>query len=284
VIWLVARHYHRTRDLDLLRELYKKLVIQPAEFLLRHRDEDTGLPLPSFDMWEERQGVFTFTCASVYAGLKAAAELANLFNEQERRAKYEKAAAEIREAMRRHLWIETEGRFARGLVLQDDGTLLIDPTVDSSAFAAFYLGVFPATSAMVTGTMKAVREKLWVHTETGGVARYENDGYHRISEETARIPGNPWILCTLWLAEHVIASATEASELQGALDLVRWARAKATQSLVLPEQVHPYDGTPLSVAPLTWSHAQVVSVVHAYLDKLRELRAAGAVDNPVSDT
>lgn len=284
VIWLVARHYDRTRDLDLLRELYKKLVIQPAEFLLRYRDDATGLPLPSFDIWEERQGVFTFTCASVYAGLKAAADLANLFNEQERSAKYEKAAAEIREAMRRHLWLESEGRFARGRVLQDDGTLAIDATVDASAFAVFYLGAFPAASAMVTGTMQAVREKLWVHTETGGVARYENDGYHRISEETERIPGNPWILCTLWVAEHIIASATEAGELQGALDLVRWARAKATQSLVLPEQMHPYDGTPLSVAPLTWSHAQVVSVVHGYLDKLRELRAAGAVDNPSSNT
>jgi GH15 family glucan-1,4-alpha-glucosidase len=73
----------------------------------------------------------------------------------------------------------------------------------------------------------------------------------------------------------VIARARSVAELQSALDLVRWARAKAPASLVLPEQIHPYDGSPQSVAPLTWSHAQVVSVVRGYLDALRHLRASG---------
>ncbi|HUP59110.1 MAG TPA: glycoside hydrolase family 15 protein [Thermoanaerobaculia bacterium] len=268
VIWLLARHYARTRDLDLLRAVYPRLVASAADFLVRYRDEATGLPLPSFDCWEERQGTFTFTCATVWAGLQAAAELANLFNDQERRAAYTKAAAQLRDAMKKHLWLEDESRFARGL--HADGTL--DRTLDSSAFATFHLGVFSPSSAVVEGTMRAIRERLWVQTETGGVARYENDPYHRISGEPSRVPGNPWILCTLWLAEHTIAAATSVAELQPALDLVRWARAKATPSLILPEQIDPYDGQPLSVAPLTWSHAQVVSVVHAYLDALRRLR------------
>jgi GH15 family glucan-1,4-alpha-glucosidase len=271
VIWLVARHWERTRDLELLRRVYKRLVINAADFLVRLRDPATGLPLPTYDLWEERQGVFTFTCAAVWAGLTAAAELANLFNEQDRRATYQKAAAELRDGMTKHLWMETEGRFARGLLLQDE-KLVLDPTVDASLFAVFHLGVFSASTAMVEGTMKAIREKLWVHTDEGGVARYENDAYHRISDERERVPGNPWIICTLWLAEHVIAKAATAEGLQRALDLVRWARAKATQSMILPEQIDPYDGEPLSVAPLTWSHAQVISIVHGYLDALRRLR------------
>jgi GH15 family glucan-1,4-alpha-glucosidase len=271
VVWLLARHYERTRDLELLRAVYPRLVVSAADFMARHRYSDTGLPLPTYDLWEERLGTFTFTSAAVWAGLTAAAELANLFNDQERRAGWQKAAAEIREGMKKHLWIEEEGRFARGLVARNGATEL-DPSVDASTFAVFYLGVFPPPSAMVEGTMRAVREKLWVRTETGGVARYENDGYHRISEETGRVPGNPWILCTLWLSEHVIAKATNVEGLQRALDLVRWARAKATPSMILPEQVDPYSGEPLSVAPLTWSHAQVISVVHAYLDALHRLR------------
>jgi hypothetical protein len=36
--------------------------------------------------------------------------------------------------------------------------------------------------------------------------------------------------------------------------------------------VHPITGAPLSVAPFTWSHAQVISVVRGYLDSLRNLR------------
>lgn len=273
VMWLVARHYERTRDLELTRAIYRRLVAQPAEFLLRFRDPESSLPLPSFDLWEERQGVFTFTCAAVHAGLVAAAELANVFNEQERRTRWLDAAAELREAMVRYLWLEEEGRFARGLVLEGDA-LVLDRTVDASAFAAFHLGVFSPSSAMVESTMAAIRERLAVHTDVGGIARYEHDTGHKIAADAARVPGNPWILATLWLAEHDVARARSVEELQSALDHVRWARSKASASLVLPEQVDPYDGQPLSVAPLTWSHAQVVSVVRGYLDGMKKLRRA----------
>ena len=275
VIWLINRHYQRTRDLELLRAVYDKLVVRTAGFLMRHRDPETHLPLPSFDMWEERQGVFTFTCSAVYAGLQAAAEIANLFNDQERRAAFATAAAQVKDAMVRHLWIEEEARFARGLVLRDD-ELVLDKTVDASTFAVFHLGVFAPTTAFVSGTMEAIRERLWVATEVGGIARYEDDGYHRISEETQRVPGNPWLICTLWLAEHAVARAGNIAELQSALDLVRWARSKASPSLVLPEQIDPYDGQALSVAPLTWSHAQVVSVVRAYVDAARIFRMSSS--------
>jgi len=271
VIWLLARHYTRTRDLELLRAVYPKLVVAAADFLVRHRDSGSGLPLPSFDLWEERHGVFTFTCAAVAAGLNAAAELGNLVNDQERRARYAQAATEVRDAMRKALWMEEEGRFARGLVTRGDA-LELDATVDASSFGTFFLGVFPAESAVVEGTMRAIRERLWVRTETGGVARYENDAYHRISEEAQRVPGNPWILCTLWLAEHDIAHANDVDALQSALDHVRWACAKATQSMILPEQIDPYGGQALSVAPLTWSHAQVVSIVHGVLEARQRLR------------
>ncbi|HKR63546.1 MAG TPA: glycoside hydrolase family 15 protein [Thermoanaerobaculia bacterium] len=271
VIWLVSRHYERTRDLELLRSVYPRLVVSAADFLVRYRDAETQLPLPSYDLWEERQGTFTFTCAAVYAGLHAAADLANLFNDQERRAVYADAATALRESMKKRLWNEEHGRFARGLVLHND-ELQLDTTIDASAFATFYLGLFSASAATVEATMRAMRETLTVQTDVGGIARYENDAYHRISGDARRVPGNPWILCTLWLAEHAIATATTRDALQSALDCVRWARAHATPSMILPEQVDPYDGQPISVAPLTWSHAQVISVVHGYLDALRALR------------
>jgi GH15 family glucan-1,4-alpha-glucosidase len=282
VVWLLARHYDRNRDLDFVRSVYKRLVLQPAEFMIAYRDPETALPLPSFDMWEERRGVFTFTCAAVCAAMTAAAELTSLFNEQERRARYLSVAAEIRDAMVRHLWIDDPGRFARGFVHQD-GNLQLDRTIDASAFATFYLGVFAAESAMVEGTMRAVREKLWVQTEVGGLARYENDAYQRVKEGGTSATGNPWLICTLWLAEHAIARATSVAELQSALDLVRWARSKARPSLVLPEQIHPITGAPLSVSPFTWSHAQVVSVVRGYLESLRVMRRNGTENSTRAD-
>jgi glucoamylase len=273
VIWLVARHYERTRDLDLVRAIYRKLVVQPAEFLFSYRDPQTRLPRPSLDIWEERRGVFTFTCAAVIAGLEAAASLANLFNDAERRQRYEAAANEVRDAMVRHLWMDGEKRFARGLLEEADGFAL-DRTIDASTFGLFYLGVLSPASAMVTGTMRAITRELHVETEIGGYARYAGDAYHRISEETARVPGNPWILCTLWMAEYALAVTRRSDDLQTGLDTLLWVRSKALPSLMLPEQIQPYDGSPLSVAPLTWSHAQLVSCVRAYLAALARIRAA----------
>ena len=183
-----------------------------------------------------------------------------------------------------------EGRFARGLVVRD-GDLQLDRTIDASAFATFYLGVFAAESAMVEGTMRAIRDKLWIQTEVGGVARYENDAYQRAADVGNNVSGNPWLICTLWLAEHAIARATSVAELQSALDLLRWTRSKARPSLMLPEQIHPLSGVPLSVAPFSWSHAQVVSVVRGYVESLRVLRHASEeksaekpVDKPKSFT
>lgn len=110
----------------------------------------------------------------------------------------------MRDAIVKHLWIDEEKRFARGLVSQGE-TVELDPTVDASTFGTFFLGVFSPTSALVEGTMRAIRERLRVDTEVGGIARYEADPYHRISEETARVPGNPWIVCSLWVAEYSLA-------------------------------------------------------------------------------
>jgi GH15 family glucan-1,4-alpha-glucosidase len=44
----------------------------------------------------------------------------------------------------------------------------------------------------------------------------------------------------------------------------------------LPEQLNPLDGSPLSVAPLTWSHATYVSVVCKYLRRRGQLASAAA--------
>ena len=47
---------------------------------------------------------------------------------------------------------------------------------------------------------------------------------------------------------------------------------------VLAEQLHPYNGDPMSVSPLTWSHATVVMTVREYLAKMDELCEAAAKD------
>jgi GH15 family glucan-1,4-alpha-glucosidase len=271
VIWALWRHFQRYRDVEDIQSLYGRLVKKAATFMMRYRDPHTKLPLPSYDLWEERRGVMTFTCASVIGGLHAAAEFAYIFGETALASQYEQAAQEIRQGMDQHLWRPELGRFARMVQFAPDGQVTVDATIDASLYGAFAFGAYPADDPRVEATMKAVRERLWCQTDIGGLARYENDYYHQVSQDVGKVAGNPWFICTLWMAQYEIARARSAAELDRALPYLAWVEKRSRPSGVLAEQVHPYSGLPLSVAPLTWSHATVVSVVQEYLDKAEAL-------------
>jgi GH15 family glucan-1,4-alpha-glucosidase len=62
-------------------------------------------------------------------------------------------------------------------------------------------------------------------------------------------------------------------DLQRPRALLEWCRTKALPSGVLAEQVHPYTGEPLSVSPLTWSHAAFVSAVQHYARASARIRS-----------
>jgi GH15 family glucan-1,4-alpha-glucosidase len=62
------------------------------------------------------------------------------------------------------------------------------------------------------------------------MARYENDYYHQVSHDIARVPGNPWFSCTLWLANWYTARATSVAELERACQILEWVAAHALPS------------------------------------------------------
>ncbi|HEY8559325.1 MAG TPA: glycoside hydrolase family 15 protein [Pyrinomonadaceae bacterium] len=268
VVWALWQHYDKYRDIEFAHLLYRKLVTKCADFMVEFRHEETGLPAPSWNLWEDRRGIHTFTCASVVGGLRAAANFARLFAETERAETYERAAAEITEAMRGHLYSRKLGRFIRALQFHGDEHYEADTTIDASLFGAFYLGAFPADDAMVRTTMRAIEKNLWIPTEIGGVMRFENDSYMRFSGDA---PSNAWFICTLWLADYRIAVAKKKEDLKGALEILEWTCKRALPSGVLAEQVDPLTGEHASVSPLTWSHSTFVATVVNYLRKLREL-------------
>ena len=81
--------------------------------------------------------------------------------------------------------------------------------------------------------------------------------------------GNPWFICTLWLAEYYLARAATADELAPAIQLLEWVADNALPSGVLAEQLDPVTGGPVSVSPLTWSHSTFVAAALEYNAKLR---------------
>jgi GH15 family glucan-1,4-alpha-glucosidase len=281
VLWALWRHFRRFRDVEFVKTHYRGLIIRAAEWMVRYRDELSGLPLPSWDLWEERRGVHAWTVGATWAGLEAAANFAEVFGETDLAAKYRRAAGEIKDGVEEHLWSDELGRYLRMINRGADGAWQPDITLDASLFGLWYFGMFEPDEPRVVATMEALRDRLWVKTDVGGVARYEDDYYHQVSDDVENVPGNPWFICTLWLAQWAIASARTPEDIRPALDLLDWVADHDLRSGVMAEQVHPYTNEPLSVSPLTWSHATLVMTVQEYLSRRAHLNRCPECGQPI---
>jgi glucoamylase len=268
VLWALWQSFAGHHDLECVKEMYYPLIVRIADFLDTYR-LDNGLPQPSYDLWEERFGIHTFTTGAVYGGLVAAANFAESFGEPALAARYKKAADSVREAAQQALYSGEAKRFARSLD-PDNGHL--DLTVDASLFGVYAFGLLPPEHPMVVSTMKAVEERLAIRTDVGGIARYERDGFCRVTEDFKRVPGNPWIVCTLWLAQYKIAMAETPEQLEPAAKILCWVAKHARPTGALPEQLHPFEERAVSVSPLAWSHAEFIITAADYAAKLSALR------------
>jgi GH15 family glucan-1,4-alpha-glucosidase len=279
VVYSLWQHYRLFREVEFVNPLYRPLVKAAAEWMVAYREPHTKLPKPSWDLWEERHGIHAYTVAAVYAGLMAASHFTAAFGEAEFAVRFQQAAEEIKAAARKYLWNDQAGRFVRTLHVNPDGTMHQDMTLDASIAGLYQFGMFDATSEEIRKTMQAVADRLIVKTSVSGVARYENDYYHQVSQDIANVPGNPWFICACWLAEYHIAQATTVDELHDALYWLNWVQQHALPSGVLAEQVNPYTDEPLSVSPLTWSHAEYAGAVRWYVGKY--LHLTGQSSTPV---
>jgi GH15 family glucan-1,4-alpha-glucosidase len=267
VLYALWKHFQKFRDIEFIESVYPNLVLRSTDFLLKFIDPKTSLPRPSFDLWEEKYGVFTWTAGTVYAGLRAAAKFAGVFYDRERHDILCQASRNLKEAMYKNLYDPELQRFINAIY--PDGSR--DTKVDSSTSAAFIYGGFDASEKEVEETMSSIFDKLWIGKGVGGLARYENDDYQRVSKD---VTGNPWFISTLWLARWHIAKARSMLQLKEGLELISWAASYSLPSGVMAEQIHPFSGKPISVSPLVWSHAEFVITVCEYMEKQQEISNA----------
>jgi GH15 family glucan-1,4-alpha-glucosidase len=181
----------------------------------------------------------------------------------------------------KYLYDNKLDRFLKMIIPDGNGNFQRDETVDSSVYGVFEFGVLPADDSRVEKTMKTVESVLWVKTKVGGMARYQGDYYQRIAEDFKKVPGNPWPICTLWLAKWYINKAKSLEDMEKAKPLLKWVIDHALPTGILPEQIHPYTNEPLSVSPLTWSHSAFVLTVIEYLNKLNELEVCKTCGLPL---
>lgn len=223
-------------------EEHRRIVVdRPLEFFLEHRDE-TGLPKPSFDLWEERFGVHVYTVAMV---IRALEDGSNITGD----SRFQEAADRMRDAFLQRFWLADLKHFMRRI----DENGADDHTVDASSLFVGLAGVLPIDDDRVRANADSVLRKLWVNTSIGGIARYEDDYYFR---QNTLYPGNPWIICTLWMGQHKAL----AGDLEAAKEFLAWSERTAAPSGILSEQLHPETGAFLSVSPLTWSHAEAAKI------------------------
>jgi GH15 family glucan-1,4-alpha-glucosidase len=265
-------HFEQFHDFEWLQEMYECFVKKAAAFLASYREKDTHLPLASYDPWEEHRGVGSYTATTVYAGLNAAAKISQALGHVTHSHLYQEAADGVRQAILFHLFDEATGRFMKKIKRREGKTVEKDITPDASLALLWQMDLLPPSDARIVSTMQQLTQALRVHTPIGGYARFTNDHYQFDGAPSKDVPGNPWIITTLWFAEWQIAVAQSLDDLQQPLATLRWAQKAASPAGILPEQLHPWSGKPLSVAPLTWSHAVYVEAFLMFLEKEVELR------------
>jgi oligosaccharide amylase len=243
VVAAVWHHFKRGADPDVLLDLWP-MVKSAATFLTGFRDVTTGLPAPSFDLWEERLGIHAYSTAAVAHALERAARVAEEIGKDP--GSWRSASEEIYAAARREFWDASKHRFVRSVLPRDE-------RIDASVLPALKLGLLPWDDPRARAVVDAIEARLWAG-EVGGLARYEGDEYYG--------PENPWIICTLWLAE----SRLRLGDRPRCRELIEWAASHATPTLMLPEQIDRTTGEPKSATPLTWSHSTFVDVVHKYAE------------------
>jgi len=254
VIYMLGEYLATSDDKDFVSSLYVTLIQPAANFMAEFRDDQTKLPHASYDLWEEKFETHTYTVAITYQALLTAADFADLFEYPDDAVKWRAAAAEI--AANIQVLFDPERKaFRKGYLLQEDGSLKYDNTLDvSSMYGPLMFALHDFGFDQVKQTMEAIENILLNKSPSGGSPRYENDNYFA---SNPAFLGNPWFVTTLWLAQYYVRLNSPLK----AQALVDWTVSKALPSGVLSEQVNPSDGSPLSVTPLVWSHAELINTL-----------------------
>ena len=254
VIFMLGEYYSHTKDQEFVNSLYNTFIQPAANFLSEFIDEQTKLPHASYDLWEEKFLTSTYTTSCVFQALLVAADFADMFEFPDDAVHWRDSAASI--ATSTKIFFDPDRKaFRKGFLLQQDGSLEFDNTLDiSSLYAVIMFDLKSINDEEVSSTVKVIEDVLADKTPSGGVPRYENDHYF---ESQPPYLGNPWFVTTLWMAQYHLRK----KNLKKAKDYIDWTMKHALHSGSLSEQINPNDGSPLSVTPLVWSHAEYINTV-----------------------
>lgn len=255
ILIMLGEYLNYSGDSAFVRSVYDSMVRKMANFLVGYIDKETGLPHASYDLWEEKFLTTQFSTAAVYRALHTAAALAKSMGQDKDHDAWVHVATMMRKQASA-FYDPTRKLIRKGYLLNPDGSLTFDNTLDISSLYAAFTFNFADSRESIMLTAKAVEDILLDKTPSGGVPRYENDAYFRVDQNTN---GNAWFVTTLWLAQFY----ARVGDQQRAQHYIAWTIQNMTPSGVLSEQLDPNDGSPVSVTPLVWSHAELINTILA---------------------
>lgn len=266
VVNAVYNHFEKTRDVEFLESYYTKLVKNPSDFMCDYFIYSLSLPKPSYDIWEEKYIISTYTVCSVISALKKAATLSKKLGKKVEYEKYWGRAEEFKKGLIKNLYVPSINSFIKGVGLNEKSEITnYDVIADSSTtYALWYYGILDLDDEMLKNTIKYHQKLL---KDDILVARFEGDVYFSDSDTKE----NPWIISTLWNLQLKIQQAKSKNDLLEISELLNRTVKLATQSGILPEQIDIKTKLPKSYEPLIWSHATFIETVYMYLKKYAEI-------------
>jgi len=253
-LFIFAQYYQMHPDADTLKEFYKSMVLPMANFMAEFINEATGLPKPSYDLWEQIFLTSTYTTAVTYAALLAASDLAHAANDPDNAVKWRSAADDIQAAAHKHLYNENKKMFYRGISASKDQIIKDDVIDMSSIYGAYAFGLFAPDSNEIKSSIATIEQMFGNNGEVIGLPRFQDDDYRRSSPG---ITGNYWFITSLWLAQYYI----DNDNTDKAFKIIDWVRDSAMNTGMMGEQFDPVKKELIAPAPLTWSHAEYVATL-----------------------
>jgi len=227
--WGAWYHYQQTGDSVFLTN-YKDLV-KEAGLVSSENNDHPGLDYSetknlmfSMNAWEDKWGMFLYTNANVYAGLRDGASFMTAAGDSTTASTFNTRATSIYTGIT-GLYSSTVGYYAHAFDIKRNYT---DPNIvaqDISADISMLGLVTPfqvesVTKTEVINTLQEVEGALTDFSETkmayGGVIRYRADQEERYGPDYRDLgdsyyDGGPWMMATDWMSEYYLAWANTES-------------------------------------------------------------------------
>ncbi|KAA1418206.1 glucoamylase [Mumia zhuanghuii] len=268
-------------------------VKRAADFLVRFRDEETGLaaPFSPQERWENQAGYSPNSIAAQIAGLVCAADIARRNGDQASARRWlelaDSWAAQVKgwtvtttgplSTQPYFLRLTKNGQpdTASPYDMGDGGPLQVDQrrVVDPSFLALTRWGILPATDPAVASSLAVVDDELRVQTPNGPFwRRFSFDGYGETRDGTQWTITEPGTFTTLGRGWPILTGERGEQEVAAGRDASSYLAAVAAAGNggdMISEQVwdgRPPTGQPCCTAgegtraatPLVWSHGVLV--------------------------